>query len=363
MMQWLPSILILPYLFLLIKIYINLLRIKPFSSSSDPSVFVSVVVACRNEEENLPHLLSCISSQDYPKGLFEVIIVNDNSDDRTYKIASGFSGPGKFITVNNDGKGKKQAIRTGISSASGDLIITADADCRMGKKWISTIAAFYQKYNPEMIICPVQVESIPGFFGKFQELEFLSLQGITAGSAMSGNAAMCNGANLSFTRKAYLKHSDNLHDQIMSGDDIFLLHSLKKESKSAILWLESPDALVAASASPAICSFLKQRRRWISKSKTYNDGFTIILGIVTFVTIILEISVLFAGIINPAFIWVFLTIFLLKSIPDYLILMNTSVRYGKRKLMNWFLPVQIVYPFYVLCVVFYTLISAKKTEY
>jgi len=361
-MHWLPAILILPYIFLLLKIYRSLLKIKTFNVSTDPVTFVSVVVACRNEQENLPLLLNSIAGQDYPKELFEAIIVDDNSTDRTNEIASCFTGISNIIAINNNGKGKKQAIRTGINASSGILIITTDADCRMGKRWIRTIAAFYEKHKPDMIICPVQIEPGPGFFGRFQELEFLSLQGITAGSVFSGDATMCNGANLSFTREAYLNHTDNLHFEIASGDDIFLLHSLKKQIQSKILWLESPDVVITAASSPTIGSFLKQRRRWISKGKTYKDRFTILLGIVTFVTIILQVSVLGAGFINPAFIAVFITIFLLKSVPDFLILLNTSGRYEKRELMNWFLPAQIVYPFYVLCVVFYSLKSLKKPE-
>ena len=362
-MHWLPAILILPYFFLLLKIYRSLLKIKTFNVSTDPVTFVSVVVACRNEQENIPLLLDSIAGQDYPKGLFEVIIVDDNSTDRTSEVASVFTGKGNIIIINNQGKGKKQAIRTGINSSSGNLIITTDADCRMGKRWIRTIAAFYEKHKPDMIICPVQIESGPGFFAKFQELEFLSLQGITAGSVLAGDGTMCNGANLSFTREAYLNLTDNMHFEIASGDDVFLLHSLKKQIQSKILCLESPDIMVTAASSSTVASYLKQRRRWISKGKAYNDKFTILLGIVTFVTIILQVSVLVAGFIDPAFIWVFLTIFLLKSIPDFMILLNTSGRYGRKELMNWFLPAQIVYPFYVLCVALYSIISCKKPEF
>ena len=155
--------------------------------------------------------------------------------------------------------------------------------------------------KPDMIICPVRIESVPGFFGRFQELEFISLQGITAGSACSGNATMCNGANLAFTSEVYLNHSDNLHDEINSGDDIFLLHSLKKGNRSKILWLESPDALITTESSPTFRSFMKQRSRWISKGKAYSDSYTIILGIVTFVTIILQIAYFITLLFNPVF--------------------------------------------------------------
>lgn len=359
-MHWLPAILILPYIILLLKYYISLLQPETFKVSVEPVTFVSVVVACHNEQRKLPHLLTSIARQNYPKYLFEVVIVNDGSTDKTFEIAAGFTTISNILALNNEGEGKKLALRTGIKSAKGNLIITTDADCSMGENWIRTIAAFYEKESPDMIICPVKLDSLPGCFGRLQELEFLSLQGITAGCALSGDATMCNSANLAFTREVYLNHSDNLYDEINSGDDIFLLHSLKDEKQSVIKWLESLDAMVTTASSATFSSFLKQRSRWISKGKAYKDRETINLGIVTFIATCLQISYLVAGLINTTLIWVFLFVIILKSIPDFLILLNTSGRYSKRKLMWWFLPGQLIYPFYVLSVVFYSLIFRNK---
>jgi biofilm PGA synthesis N-glycosyltransferase PgaC len=359
-MHWLPALLILPYFFLFLKIYRSLLQIKTFKVSAVPSVYVSLIVACRNEQKNLPCLLESIALQDYPKELFEVVIVDDNSTDMTYETASGFTGIDNINAIYNNGTGKKQAIRSGINASSGELIITTDADCRMGKRWLRTIASFYEKHKPDMIICPVQVEPGAGFFRKFQELEFLSLQGITAGSAFLGNGTMCNGANLGFTRETYLNHIDDLHDEIASGDDIFLLHSLKKIKKSKILWLESADSIITTSASPNAGSFLRQRSRWISKTKAYTDVFTIYLGIVTFVTILLQLAFLLAAVINKSFIGVFLIVFLFKSFPDIMILINTTARYARKDLIYWFLPAQVIYPFYVLCIFCYSMFSLDR---
>jgi cellulose synthase/poly-beta-1,6-N-acetylglucosamine synthase-like glycosyltransferase len=359
-MYWLAVILILPYFVLLITTYRSLLKIKIFEVSKNPQTFVSVIIACRNEQENLPRLLKCIAAQNYPEKLFEVIIVNDHSEDKTLEIATEFKKVSNILAINNSGIGKKQALRTGINVSGGDLIITTDADCTMGKNWIRTISAFYELNHDDMIICPVQIESAPHFFGKLQELEYLSLQGITAGSVISKNPTMCNGANLAYTREAYLSHSDNLHDEINSGDDIFLLHSLKTQNNSKISWLESPDALVTTSSSSTFGAFLEQRGRWISKGKAYKDKYTIILGIATFVTVALQLFSFISSIIFPSLVWIFLLLIALKSIPDYLILMNTTSRYGRKKLMWCFLPAVIIYPFYVLSVVVYSLIYRDK---
>lgn len=362
-MQFLIVILILPYLVLLFKIYRGLLKLKPFSFSTDPSTFVTIIVSCRNEQDNISRLIRSILKQDYPKKLYEVIIVDDHSTDNTYEIASGFASYSNIHTLYNKGKGKKTAIRTGVEASSGKLIVTTDADCTMGNLWLKTIAAYFEKNNPDMIICPVQIMPEKGFFGVFQELEFLSLQGITAGSALNMEGTMCNGANLAFNRATYSNNKDNLHPEINSGDDVFLLHSLKKTNGSKILWLESTDAIVKTDSVLTHFAYLKQRRKWISKSLKYTDKNTIILGIITFVTILLQAILLVSGFINSVYIPVFFLFMVLKSIPDFLIIRNTAGRYGRSDLLKWFVPAQVFYPFYVITVVVYTILSGLKRTF
>jgi cellulose synthase/poly-beta-1,6-N-acetylglucosamine synthase-like glycosyltransferase len=350
-MIWLPIILILPYIILLFNYYNKLSGLKTYKKSAKPAVPVSVVVPCRNEEHNISSLLDSLSIQNYPTGLFEIIVVNDNSTDKTFEIATNHEGIQKIRVVNNESIGKKSAIRTGISISEGDLIITTDADCQMGENWIRVIASFYKEHNPDMIICPVKLETGSGFLRSFQELEFLSLQGVTAGSALTGKPIMCNGANLAFSKEMYLRHSNSIHDEISSGDDIFLLHSLKSEKNSKICWIESPEAIVTTKASATIGSFLQQRKRWISKGTSYTDTDTIVAGISTFSIVILQLVYLIGGLFNSTLLWALLVIFLIKSIPDFLIIRNTSERYGKRDIMRWFLPSQIIYPLYVMLVI------------
>jgi poly-beta-1,6-N-acetyl-D-glucosamine synthase len=361
-MQWLLLILLVPYIYILLKIYISLSKIKPYQLVADPEILVSVIVACRNEEKNLPDLLRNISLQDYNPDLFEVIIVDDNSTDKTFSVASEFKGVRNFIVLRNKGEGKKQAVRTGVAASAGNMIITTDADCRFGDKWMRTIISFYVENKLDMIICPVELQGGRSFFHRFQELEFLSLQGVTAGTAIIGNPVMCNGANLAFTREVYNKHTDNLHDELPTGDDVLLLHSIKREPENKIMWLESMDAIATSAASETLSSFFNQRARWISKAGSYTDRFTQVLAIVTFVTIFLQLILLIAGFFNQVFLLVFLIATLLKSIPDYLILQNTTSRYRKKNLMKWFLPSQIIYPLYIIIVSVYALLKGNRWD-
>jgi len=349
-MEWLLLIFVIPYVYLLLKIFLQLKKILPYQASAEPYCFISVVIPCRNEEKYLLRLLRLIEDQDYNRDLFEIIVVDDNSDDSTPVLASGFTGLKNLRILNNTGRGKKQAIITGVSASHGNYIVTTDADCMPGRKWISTIAAFLQDKMSDMVICPVRMESKKGFFNRFQELEFLSLQGVTAGSAVSGSPVMCNGANLVFRKEAYLMNAKSLHPEIPSGDDVFLLHALKDNPGVKINWLESADAIIETSLSGTLGEFINQRNRWLSKVRAYSDSDTIILGLITFSAILVQLVALITSIVSNEFLPVFGVVFLLKSVPDFLILRNTTKRYGKSYLMKWFFPSQLTYPFYVTSV-------------
>lgn len=350
-MYWLSLIILIPYLYIILRIWKALKGILPFSGNRVPRLFISVIAACRDEEGRLPGLLSDLLAQDYDRDLFEVIIVDDNSTDSTVQVARSFKGLKNIMVLGNRGKGKKQALRTGAEASRGAFLVTADADCRFGRNWLKTIASFVEHENPVMSINPVIIKAGRGFFNSFQELEFLSLQGITAGTAALGNPVMCNGANLGVSRDAWLRNSDRLHDEIASGDDIFLLHSLKAEKAGSILWLESADAAAETPGSADPVSFLRQRGRWISKAGYYSDRCTRLLAFVTFVTVVTQFLLFIGGFINPALFKVFAVYTLIKSIPDFLILHNTAARYGKIELMRWFIPSQLLYPLYVLSLI------------
>jgi poly-beta-1,6-N-acetyl-D-glucosamine synthase len=359
-MLWILLIFLLPYLILIVRICLALAQVRLFIPDSSHERFVSVVIACRNEEHNLPGLVKHIADQDYRPDLFEVLLVDDNSDDKTFETATGLKNIQNLVVIHNSGKGKKAALRTGITAARGEIIITTDADCTMGRKWLSTIVSFFEERHPDLIISPVSPEGGKGLFHKFQELEFLSLQGITAGSALSRNPVMCNGANLAFTKELYLQCSHSLHDELPGGDDIFLLHAAKKDPGKVISWLESHEAMVFTGTRPSLKSFLSQRARWISKAGSYNDGLTILTGLVTFMAIILEMSLLIAAIFVPVLLKMFFVAFMVKTAADSCLLFNTARRYGKKSLLFIVPLAEIIYPFYVTAVILFPVFSGTQ---
>lgn len=359
-MVWIFLISAVPYLILLLIIAKYLASVGVYRPAAEGKVKVSVILPCRNEAERLPAILKDLSEQDYPVEKYELIIVDDNSTDNTGDIISSFPWSGNLKMISNKGSGKKSAIRTGTEYSSGELLLTTDADCRTGKSWISTIASFYSEYNPGMIIGAVTLKGKNSFLHRFQELEFLALQGITAGTAAAGSPVMCNGANLAFSKDAYNENSGNLHFEIASGDDMFLLQSLKKNRKNRILWLESEEAAVISATQESTWLFLKQRARWLSKTGAYDDPLIIIAGIVTFVTTVGLLSMLTGMFFVPRNGLYLAAAFLIKSIPDFLILQIISRRRNMSSLLWWFLPAQIIYPFYVMAVALFSVTGAIR---
>ena len=103
---------------------------------------VSVVVACRNEETNIKNLIKDIMNQNFDKDRFQMIIVDDHSEDKTLEILYKESEKWNnlhIVCMNDDEIGKKNAIKKGIGFTNGDVILCTDADCRIGGNWIKTI--------------------------------------------------------------------------------------------------------------------------------------------------------------------------------------------------------------------------------
>src|SRR4030095_3541910 len=132
---------------------------------------ISIIVAARNEEENIGKLLSAIQEQTYPISLSQVIVVNDHSTDSTGEIVKKFKGVTLIdLTDSEINSYKKKAIQRGIEAASGKLIITTDADCLPPPKWLETIVTFYEEKKGLFIAAPVMFETDSSIIELFQSL-------------------------------------------------------------------------------------------------------------------------------------------------------------------------------------------------
>lgn len=326
----------------------------------ESSVFVSVIIPMRNEEDNIANILNDMSRQTYPTSLYEIIIVDDHSTDSSVeKITARRLSNYKMLSLSMDESGKKAALRYGIENSTGELMITTDADCRVKNNWMTAIVSQYQQTKPVMIMAPVLAYDsstlLTGkmrFLNKMLGLELLSLTGSTAGAASIGFPIMCNGANLAFTRSVYseIEHVyQNKH--IASGDDVFAMVELKKKYPNRVKFLKSREAMVYSRFPNSLCSFFQQRSRWAAKSKFYRDPVIIITALAVFgVNFILMLSLSY-GFWYHNFIPFFILL-LMKSLIDFPFLYRVADFFDQKRLMFWFPLVQSLYFLYVCITVF-----------
>ena len=141
---------------------------------NQPSTIISVIIPARNEEENITACLESVINQSYPQNLFEIIVVDDFSTDRTAEIVSLYADKNvspislKDFTKEELNSYKKKAIEVAIAKAKGELIVTTDADCIVPRSWLQTIVSFYEKHHPAFIAAPVSYYGENNFLKIFQ---------------------------------------------------------------------------------------------------------------------------------------------------------------------------------------------------
>ena len=159
-----------------------------------------------------------------------------------------------------------------MQHSKGELVLTTDADCVVGNNWLRTIAAYYESTQAQLMVMQVMFMNNHQPLGIFQLLDFMSLQGITGASVYKKMHSMCNGANLAYTRSAFVA-VDGFKgiDNIASGDDMLLMHKIAKRFPEGIHYIKSEEVIVQTAAMDTLGSFLQQRIRWASKADRYDD--------------------------------------------------------------------------------------------
>lgn len=328
---------------------------------------LSVIVPVRNEAENIIFLLNDLLYQTLPHKYFEVIVADDASTDDTAPIVRQFQKDNPLSVIllslpNTPTQApKKRAISAALEVATGQWIITTDGDCRVGPKWLETIAHTCLQTKAQFISGPVTFlkKSNLKWYSKaweiFQRIEFSSLIGTGACLLEAGIPTMCNGANLIYSRTAFdqVGGYEGI-DHIASGDDELLLQKIAKRYPKDIYFLKNPEAIVLTYAQPDWPSFYQQRIRWASKWSANRRWATILVAVFIFLANVITL------------VWVLGSIFglldcngllLLKFLPEFLFL-GLMVRFlGFKKQIIWIPVVQFIYPFYVL---FFGLAAQQK---
>ena len=329
------------------------LKERFFTFNKKNDLKVSILIAARNEDNNIERLLKSLYNQTFTKDLFEVIIIDDHSKDNTLLIVENFIKENNDINIkifNAEKEGKKFAISQALHLAHNDLVIVTDADCVLKTTWIESIVNFYKEKKCKMILAPVLLSPAETFFEKIQVLEHLSLIGSTAGSANIGFPVMCNGANMAYEREAALEVEKFRKDfNIPSGDDMFLMEQfIKNYGHQSVKFLLSKSAIVETKTCKTVSEFFRQRRRWVSKTKAYTSWKILATAFIVLFFNLSIVSLFVSAFFIPALWSLYFLLTLLKFFIDFPLLKNITTFMNQSGLLKWSLPLEFVYPFYVV---------------
>jgi cellulose synthase/poly-beta-1,6-N-acetylglucosamine synthase-like glycosyltransferase len=316
---------------------------------------ITIMIAARNEEEGIHLTIEDILKQDYPKHLTEIIIVDDHSTDCTSEIICSYANRGvKLLQLKEDkplNSYKKKAISEAIRLSNGDLMVSTDADCRMGSRWLSSIAGYYENEDLVMVSSPVTYFEERSLFERMQTLEFYSLIGSGAAFIGNGRASTCNGANLAYRKDVFYEVGGFKGiDGMASGDDELLLQKVAKRYPGKIGFLNLYEAVVFTHAKHTLKEFLQQRRRWASKSIHYKDKRLVALVVGLWLFNISLLLIFFLGLYDVYFLKLFMLQFLIMYISVFTFLLPVSTFFKRRKLIKLLIisiPPYIVYLIYI----------------
>lgn len=323
-------------------------KLSVFIPRQPGSVKLTVIIPARNEEKNIGVLLQALGQQSYPASLIEIIVIDDHSTDQTATIVQSIPGI-KLIRLQEEGINsyKKKAIEKGIAAATGELIVTTDADCIPGKDWLKMIAAFKEEKQAAFIAAPVVFSHDHSVLQVFQLLDFMILQGITAASVNSGALSMCNGANMAYTKTAFTEvHGFTGIDQLASGDDMLLMHKINTAFPEKTHYLFAKEAIMTTAPMQNWNAFFNQRIRWASKARSYSDKriFAVLLLVYLFN---LSFAVLFiAGFIENKYWLALAAAWIAKTLVELPFVTGVARFFEKQSLMKYFFffqPLHILY--------------------
>lgn len=343
--------LIIFYMLFILKVLRGWRKLRALDRYVGEECGLSIIIPCRNESANLPFLFYDLEQQLFPKDKFQVVFVDDHSEDGTFELFEELQKSHSFSSILlslEQGEGKKAALTAGIENSEFNYILTTDADCRLPKKWIKTFSDYFSATNASLLAGAVEIKAENSFFSKIQSFEFASLSGITAAFFGLKKPIMCNGANLAFKKELFYKvNGYNKHLHVASGDDVFFLHETK-DLNEPIGYVFEREAVIETLPKKSLKNFFQQRIRWAGKSSHYKDKDILNVGFLISIYNLLLLFLLFLTIVGESFFSLLLILFASKFLMDFLFMYMIRHFFNLNQILLYSFALSLFYPFYAV---------------
>lgn len=256
---------------------------------------VTVVIPARDEEATIGPCVDSVLAGDYPPEKLDVIVVDDDSSDRTAAVVEARARGDERLRVvripenrRRTTAHKKRAIEKAIGVARGTVILTTDADCTVPPGWVRAMMAPLADPAVSFVSGPVRYElgARPSLFIRVQAMDFFGLMAIGGGGIALGRPNLANGANVAYRRRVFERLGGfSGIDHVASGDDELLMQKMAygTEGPEAVRFCADPAALVLTAPAPTLRALVHQRKRWASKTTNYTPALQrMLLGVGAF---------------------------------------------------------------------------------
>lgn len=306
---------------------------------------ISVIVAARNEEDNILNCLKSLDKLIYPENKIEIIIVNDKSTDCTEEIVKDFiAGKPKFKVITTEKtignlKGKTNALANGLQVARGEVILTTDADCTVSPTWAKSIASYYQ--NDVAMVCGYTSQDATNQFTGMQMLDFMYLLTVAAGSMNFNRPLSCIGNNMSYRKSVYKEVGGYESIPFSVTEDFKLLKTIFKLKKYKIIYPLDPEALVVSKPCNDWKTIYWQKKRWgVGGLDSDIDGYLVMSsGFIANICILLTPFIFSASAL-------YLTIF--KISVDFFALYPVLKKFNLTSKLKYFFSFELYFLAYVI---------------
>ena len=329
----------------------RLFRTKPCKESS---VKISVIIAAKNEEKNIPNLIDSLQSQSYDSNLFEVIIVDDNSTDNTFNIAKSLTDNlSNFKVLQASDKkyeAKKGTLDFGITQSLHSNILITDADCTPSVDWIMCYADKFDNRN-EIIFGIAPFVQLKNPVNKIACFENLRSQMLMFGFANFGMPYSASARSFGFTKAAFetIGGYENINNTLSGDDDLLLQEGIKNKLKIGLI--VNRTAFVQSNTKIDFSDYFKQKARHTSTSLHYLIRPKLILSLWHISNLLILFSSLLIF-LNSVFI---LPVFI-KFLFDIFMVNIFQKNFGYKFNLIEFIILQIIYEIDLILFFF----SAKK---
>lgn len=267
-------------LFYYLFFYLRLAFVK--EQKNTENLPVSVIICARDEAENLENFLPLVLKQNYPT--FEVIVVNDCSEDNTEDVLKNFQKQYsnlKVTTIKKDEKfthGKKLAQTIGIKAAKYETLLFIDADCYPeNENWIKSVCSNYTS-NTEIILGYGAYEKTKGLLNKIIRFDtfFIAMQYLSF--SIAGIPYMGVGRNLSYKKNLFFKNKGFAnHARLLSGDDdLFVNETANSKNTNIVI---NNDSITLSIPKKTFSNWVVQKIRHRTTFTRYKSKHKILLAL------------------------------------------------------------------------------------